>query len=103
MRDADARTGFLNEALNLLRVNAAALRIDVRAVRLVVRDRHFRAKLAQNAWGRLIGGAVRHIDSDPHFLKRHTARKARFGKFDITAKSIIDTRRRSYFSGGRPD
>ena len=103
MCDADVRIGFFNKTLNLLRINAAAFCVDICAVRLVVRDRHFRAKLAQNARRRLIGSAVRHIDGDAHFVQRHAARKARLGKFDIATKRVIDARGTSDFSSSRPD
>ena len=50
MRDTDTRFRFLDHALDLLWKGAAALRVDVGAVGLVVRDRDFSAELTQNAW-----------------------------------------------------
>ena len=69
MRDSDVRAGFLDETLNFLGVNAAALRVDVCAVRVVMRNCHFRAQLTQNARCRFVGGAIRNIHSDVHFLE----------------------------------
>src|ERR1700730_4089519 len=100
MRDADVRAALLDEALDFPRMSAATLRVDVHAVRLVVRDDDFRAELAQNARRRFVGGAVSHIDRYAHFLERHPTRKARLGKFDIAAKRVVDARGAPDFSGG---
>src|SRR6266576_5332978 len=69
MRDADICAALLYEALDFPRMSAAALRVDVHAVRLVVRDDDFRAELAQNARRRFVSSAVSHIDRDAHFLE----------------------------------
>src|SRR5207245_3056038 len=49
MRDADVCVGFPDESLNFLGVDAATAVIDIRAVRLVVRDGDVGAELARNA------------------------------------------------------
>jgi len=100
VRDADIRAVLLDEALDFLRMRAAALRVDVHAVRLVVRNDDLRPELAQNARRRFVSSAVGHIDRHAHFLKRHPARKARLGKFDIATEGVIDARGASDFSGG---
>ena len=68
MGDAELRPRFLHDALDLTRERAAAFRVDVCPVRLVVHDRDGRAQLAQNAGCRFVGGAVRHVHGHPHFL-----------------------------------
>src|SRR5207247_9597467 len=95
--------GFPNRPLNFRGVIAPALRVEVRAVRFVVRDGYLRPEFAQNAWRRFVGGAVRHIDSDAHLLERHTARETRFGKFNVTAKGVINPRGAPDVSGSRPN
>ena len=97
------RAGFLDHALNLFRKSAAALRVDVCSVRFVVHDGCVRAELAQNAGRGFVSGAVRHVHRHPHFLQRHSARKTRLGKLDVTAKRVIDSAGPSDLSRGRPD
>ena len=79
-------------------MSAAALRVDVGAVRLVVRDDHFGAELAQNARRRFVGGAVGDIDSDAHFFERHLSRETGLGELDVTAEGVVDARGASDFS-----
>ena len=49
MGDANLRAAFFDDSLNFSRESAAAFRVDVCAVRLVVNDRYIGAQLAQNA------------------------------------------------------
>src|SRR5436190_2148484 len=77
--------------------------VDVHTVRLVMRDRNLGAQLAQNARRRFVSGAVRHIDRDSQPFKRHVARETAFCEFHITAKRVVDSRRATNFSRGRPD
>ena len=92
-----------DDALDLLRVRAAAAVVDIHAIGLIMRDHHVCPELAQDAWSRFISGAVGHIDSDAHFFERHPSRKARLGKFHITAECVIDARGTPDFVSGRPD
>ncbi len=103
VRDPDHGAAFPDESLNFLRVNAAALGVDVGSVGLVVRDGQFRSELAQDAGGRFVGGAVRDIDRDAHFLERHPARKTGFRKLDVAAERVIDPGGAADLLRGRPD
>ena len=93
----------LDDALDLLRINAAAAVIDVHAAGLVVRHGDVRAELAQNAWRRFVGSTIRHIDSDAHFIERHAARETRFCKFHIATERVVDTRGAPDFVSSWPD
>jgi len=92
-----------DDALDFLRMRAAAAVVDIHAIGLIMRDRHVCSELAQDAWRRFISGAVCHIDSDAHFFERHPSRKARLGKFYITAECVIDARGTPDFVSGWPD
>ena len=90
MRDADVHARFLDDPLDLVRMRAAAVAVDVRPVRLVVEDLQVRTELAQNAGRRFVGGAVRDIDGDAHFLERHAARETRLGELNVAPERIVD-------------
>src|SRR6184192_4820679 len=90
-------------ALNFLRMSAAAVGVDIGSVGRVVRDGDIRAQLAQNAGRGFVGGTVRDIDRDPHFFQSHSARKTLLGKFDITAKSVVNSGGAADFASGRAD
>src|SRR5204863_4911579 len=77
-------------------MSAAAVGVDIGSVGRVMRDGNIRAKLAQNAGGGFVGGPIRNINRDPHFLQSHSARKTLLGKFYVTAKRVVN-------SGGAPD
>src|SRR5262249_28358202 len=101
--NADIRAADLNDPLDFFRINAAAAIVDVHAIRLVVRHGDVRSKLAQNAGRRFVSGAIRDIDSNTHFVERHSLGKTRFGEFHIAAERVIDSRGASDFVGSRPD
>ena len=103
MGDTDLGAGFLNHPLNFLRMSAAAVGVDIGSVGRVVRDGDIRAQLAQNAGRGFVGGTVRDIDRDPHFFQSHSARKTLLGKFDVTAKSVINSGGAADFARGRAD
>ena len=94
---------FPDEPLNFLGMRAAAVGVDVGAVRLVVRDGQLGAEFAQNAGGRFVTGAVRDIDRDVHFFERH----ARAGNWSWQTRRSGRARRRcgwrGRFSRRRPD
>ena len=62
MGDADLRAAFLHGALNFRWKRAAALRVDVRSIWLVVDHRQVGPELAQNARRRFVSRPVRDID-----------------------------------------
>ena len=87
VRNADIRAAYLDDALDLLRMHAAATVVDVHAIRLVMRHGDVRAQLAQNARRGFVGSAIRDIDSDAHFLERHSPWKTCFGEFHVAARA----------------
>ena len=94
---------IFDDALDFLRMNAAASVVDIRAVWLVMRHCDLRAEFAQNARRRFVGRAICDIDGDAHFFERHSSRKTRLGEFNVTAKRIINSRGASDFAGRRAD
>ena len=94
---------YFDDPLNLLRMHAAAVVVDVHAVRLVVRYDHLRAEFAQNARRRFVGGAICDIDSRRAFLRATFRGKTRLGEFHVAAERVIDARGASDFVRGRPN
>src|SRR5437867_6807221 len=101
--NADIRATDFNDALDLLRMNAAAAVIDIHAIRLVMRHCDVRAQLAQNARRRFVSGAICHIDSHAHFLERHSAWETRFGEFHVATERVVNSRGASDFVRSRPN
>src|SRR3984893_796583 len=99
--NADVRATFFDDALDLFRMRAAAFRIDVGPVRLVMRHDHFRAELAQNTRGRFVSGAIGNVDRDAHLLERHSARKTSLGELDVAAKRVVNALGAPNFLSGR--
>jgi hypothetical protein len=94
--DTNVGAGFVNHPLNLLRMSAAAVGVNIDSVGGVMRDGDIRTEFAQNAGRGFVGRAIRNIDRDPHFFQSHSARKTLLGKFYVTAKRVVN-------SGGAPD
>ena len=69
VRNTDIRAADLDDALDLLRMNAAATVVDVHAIRLIMRNSNLRPQFSQNAGSRFVSGSIRHIDSDAHLLE----------------------------------
>src|SRR5439155_3972570 len=103
VRNAHIRAAYLDNALDLLRMNAAATVIDVHAIRLVMRHGDVSAQLAQDARRGFVRSAVRDIDSDTHFLERHSLWKTCFGEFHVPPERVIDSRRAPDFVRSGPD
>src|SRR5437868_3953800 len=97
------RAGFLDHTLNLFRMRAAAVGVDVSAIRSVVSDGDVCAQLAQNAGGGFISRTVRYVDRDAGFLQSHSARKTLLGKLDVAAQRVVNSRGTPDFSGGGPN
>ena len=62
-----------------------------------------RAKFAQNARRRFVGGAICDVHSHSHFLERHSTWKTCLGEFDVATERIIDARGASDFAGRWPN
>ena len=69
MRDARLRLALADDALDLLGVGAAALFVDVEAVRLGVEDLHVGTELLQGQGAGERGGAVGVVERDPHAVE----------------------------------
>src|SRR5207247_11046831 len=101
--EADSCVTDLDNALDLLRMHAAAAVIDVDAIGLVMRHGDVSTQRAQDARRGFVCSAVRDIDSDTHFLERHSLWKTCFGEFHVPPERVIDSSRASDFVGNRPD
>src|SRR6202011_4068374 len=101
--DTDIGVNQAHDALNFIRMSAAAAVVNVDPVGLVVGAGDVSAELAQNARRRFVGGAIRDIDGDAYFFERHFSGETRLREFDVAPKGIINARSPSDFSGGRPD
>ena len=92
MSDADIGASEFDDALNFVRVRAAAALVDVHSIRLVMRHGDIGAEFAQNAGGRFVSGAVRDIDCDAQFFERHLSWETRLREFDVAAKRVVNAR-----------
>jgi hypothetical protein len=70
VRDAGLRLGLTHDALDLLRVRAAALLVDVEAVRLGVKHLHIRTELLESKRAGVGGRAMRVVERDAHAVER---------------------------------
>ena len=102
VRDADMGLRFLHQFLDLVRVGAAAIAVDIRPVRVVVGDDHIGTEFAQDAGAGLVGGAVRAIQGDAQRFERESARERLLGEFHIAPHGVVDARGLADLRGGRP-
>ena len=103
MGDSNMSLRLFDSSLDLGRMRAAAVCVDICAIRGVVNDISFGTEFSQNARSGFVSGAVCAIDSNSQRIQRSPARKALFGKFDIAPQSVVDAEGLADLRRGWPD
>jgi len=101
MGNAGVGPQFTHFGADGLRVHRAALLIDVHAIGLVSKNKHFRPQFPQDAGGRFVGRAMRAIDHDAQSFQGQAAWDRRFDELDVAPEGVVDADRLAHFAGGR--
>ena len=91
------------ELLDLLGMGAAAVGVDICAVRMVVDHDEIGSQFAQDAGTGLVGGTICAVECDAERLEREVTRKTLLRKLDIAAECVVDAEGLADFCGGGAD